>query len=59
MTERQAKIAAVVLDYLPMTSPETAAEMSKKILEVLNNDQQRLAEAAHVVPEDSAEPRQG
>ena len=41
MTKQQAKIAAVVLDYLPMASPETAAEMSKKILETLEKDQQR------------------
>lgn len=56
MTERQAKIAAVVLEYLPMTSPETAAEMSKKILQVLNSDQQRLQEGQEARPSDDAEP---
>jgi hypothetical protein len=59
MTERQAKIAAVVLEYLPMTSPETAAEMSRKILEVLNNDQQRRSEATDARPGYNAEPHDG
>lgn len=37
MSQKQATVAAIILEYIPMASPEVAAELSKKIVAALDD----------------------
>jgi len=43
MSKRQATVAAIILEYIPMASPDVAAELSKKIVAAL--DEKKLPQA--------------
>lgn len=44
MSKKQATVAAIILEYIPMASPEVAAELSEKIVAALGQDKPRLVQ---------------
>lgn len=41
MSKKQATVAAIILEYIPMASPEVAAELSERIIAALEEEKQR------------------
>ena len=44
MSKKQATVAGIILEYIPMASPEVAAELSEKIVAALEEEKPRPVE---------------